>query len=142
MTDLSPISLPLKGSVLGVGVDIIEIERVRRLYERQGERFLARVYTPQESEYCLRCKQPGARLAARFAAKEAVAKAFSTGIGEYLNWTSIEVVNGERGEPTIRLDEKGEHLLGQVGGQGVAISLSHSDLQAIAFAVIIAQGGR
>ena len=131
------INLPLNGPVIGIGVDIIEIERVEAIYERQGERFLARVYTSQEREYCLKHKKPGARLAARFAAKEAVSKAFSTGISEHLNFTSIEVVVGERGQPLVRLDERGEKLLQEVGGSGVAISLSHSDVQAVAFAAII-----
>lgn len=134
---IPPIDLPLNGPVMGIGVDIIEIERVEAIYERQGERFLDRVYTSQEREYCLRHKKPGARLAARFAAKEAVSKAFSTGIGEHLNFTSIEVVVGVRGQPQVRLDAKGVKLLEEVGGSGVAISLSHSDIQAVAFAAII-----
>jgi len=135
--DTPSISLPLYGPVIGIGVDIIEIARVRDIYERQKERFLDRVYTSQEREYCLKHKDPAARLAARFAAKEAVAKAFTTGISEYLSFISIEVIIGERGQPSIRLDEKGEELLADVGGSGVAVSLSHSDIQAVAFAAII-----
>ena len=82
-------------------------------------------------------KFPHKHLAARFAAKEAVSKAFSTGIGDFLNWTSISVVSGSRGEPSIVLDEKGEALLEKVGGAAVAISLSHTDDTAIAFAAIV-----
>ena len=131
------ISLPFKGPVIGIGVDIVDIARIREIYERQGERFIARVFTEVEQEYCLRMKFPHKHLAARFAAKEAVSKAFSTGIGDFLNWTSISVVSGSRGEPSIVLDEKGEQLLENVGGAAVAISLSHTESTAIAFATIV-----
>jgi len=131
------ISLPFNGPILGIGVDIVDIARIREIYDRQGERFLARVFTETEQNYCLRMKFPHKHLAARFAAKEAVSKAFSTGIGDFLNWTSISVVSGSRGEPSIVLDEKGQALLERVGGSAVAISLSHTDDTAIAFATIV-----
>ncbi len=134
---MDAIDLPFKGPVLGVGVDIVSVSRIRDLIERQGERFLQRVYTPAELEYCSKFRDPSERYAARFAAKEAVAKAFTTGIGEHLNWTSVGVVSGERGQPTIELDELGKVLLYQVGGNHVAISLSHTADTAIAFACII-----
>ncbi|MEM9159992.1 MAG: holo-ACP synthase [Verrucomicrobiota bacterium] len=131
------ISLPFNGPILGIGIDIVDIDRIREIYDRQGERFLARVFTDVEQNYCLRMKFPHKHLAARFAAKEAVSKAFSTGIGDFLNWTSISVVSGSRGEPSIVLDDKGRSLLERVGGAAVAISLSHTDDTAIAFATII-----
>ncbi len=134
---MDAINLPFKGPVLGVGVDIVSVSRIRDLVERQGDRFLQRVYTPTELEYCAKFKDPSERYAARFAAKEAVAKAFTTGIGEHLNWTSVGVVSGERGQPEIELDELGKVLLYQVGGNHVAISLSHTDDTAIAFAAVI-----
>ncbi|EDY80701.1 holo-(acyl-carrier-protein) synthase [Verrucomicrobiia bacterium DG1235] len=134
---MDAISLPFKGPVLGIGVDIVSVSRIRELIERQGERFLNRVYTKAELEYCSKFKDPSERFAARFAAKEAVAKAFSTGIGEHLNWTSVGVVSGERGQPEVELDEKGKLLLYQVGGEHVAISLSHTEDSAIAFAVVV-----
>ncbi|NEQ66674.1 MAG: holo-[acyl-carrier-protein] synthase [Symploca sp. SIO2D2] len=131
------ISLPFNGPIMGIGVDIVDIARIREIYDRQGERFLARVFTETEQSYCLRMKFPHKHLAARFAAKEAVSKAFSTGIGDFLNWTSISVVSGTRGEPTIVLDEKGQELLRRVGGAAVAVSLSHTEETAIAFAAIV-----
>ncbi|MDQ8183081.1 holo-ACP synthase [Pelagicoccus sp. SDUM812005] len=134
---MDAINLPFKGPVLGIGVDIVSVSRIRGLIERQGDRFLNRVYTPVELEYCSRFKDPSERYAARFAAKEAVAKAFTTGIGEHLSWTSIGVVSGGRGQPEIELDELGQALLRQVGGKHVAISLSHTEDTAIAFASII-----
>src|SRR5690606_13877884 len=101
------IKLPHKGPVIGVGIDMVEIERIRKAIERHGDRFLKRVFTDGELGYCMDKKDPASSLAARFAAKEAVSKAFTTGIGEELNWTSIEVVRGSREEPAIALDGKG-----------------------------------
>src|SRR5690606_20134432 len=101
------IQLPPGGVVIGVGTDIIEVERIKSACERHGDRFLKRVYTEGERAYCMQMKNPYPHLAARFAAKEAVSKAFTTGIGEELAWTSIEVIKGTREEPLVRLDEKG-----------------------------------
>lgn len=134
---MDAIDLPFKGPVLGIGVDIVSVSRIRDLVLRQGDRFLQRVYTPTELEYCSKFKDPAERYAARFAAKEAVAKAFTTGIGEHLNWTSIGVVSGDRGQPLVELDEKGKLLLYQVGGENVVISLSHTADTAIAYATIL-----
>lgn len=130
-------ALPVSGPLLGVGVDIVDIDRIRDLRERQGNRFIQRVYTQVEQDYCLRMKFPDKHLAARFAAKEAVSKAFTTGIGERFNWTSIGVVVGERGQPEIELDDKGARFMESLGGIRVAISLSHTETTAIAFAVLI-----
>lgn len=134
---MDAIRLPCNGPVLGIGVDLVSVSRIRGLLERQGERFLTRVFTPEERAYCAKFRDPSERYAARFAAKEAVAKAFSTGIGERLGWTSISVVSGKRGQPEIVLDESGRALLAEVGGTQVAISLSHSEDSAIAFAVVV-----
>ena len=134
---MDAISLPFKGPVLGIGVDIVSVSRIRDLLERQGDRFVERVYTETEREYCTKFRDPAERFAARFAAKEAVAKAFSSGIGEQLNWKSVGIVSGERGQPEVHLDEKGKALLRQVGGENVAISLSHTEESAIAFAAIL-----
>ncbi|MCH6258877.1 holo-ACP synthase [Puniceicoccaceae bacterium K14] len=134
------ISLPLVGPVVGIGVDITDVSRIGEILDRQGKRFIERVFTEEEYEYCLSHKYSNKHFAARFAAKEAVAKAFSTGIGEYLNWTSVSVSRGDRGQPIVFLDEKGSALLKMVGGKGVSISLSHTDETAIAFAAIIGKG--
>ncbi len=131
------LQLPPGGILIGLGTDVIEISRVAGVYERQGERFLHRVFTEEERIYCLGMKHPEKHLAARFAAKEAVAKAFSTGIGAELGWTSMSVYHGERHEPLVRLDEQGRALLRQVGGTHVLLTLAHSDTVAIAFAAII-----
>jgi holo-[acyl-carrier protein] synthase len=135
------LSLPEGGIVRGVGTDLIECERIRRVFERQKERFLERVYTSEERDYCLKMKNPVPHLAARFAAKEAVSKCFTTGIGESLGWRSIEVVKGIREEPHIRLHGKGPELLKAIGGDAVLVSLSHTKNYGLAYAVLVARPG-
>lgn len=130
-------AIPPGGILLGLGLDVIEIERVRGVRERQGDRFLERVFTEEERTYCLGMKHPDKHLAARFAAKEAIAKAFTTGIGAELGWTSMSVYHGERHEPRVRLDAKGEAMLKKFGGTHVILSLSHSDTVASAVAAIV-----
>src|SRR6266850_1132912 len=89
--------------ILGVGIDIVEVERIEGSYERFGERFLNRILHPNEIKYCLSYKAPGPFLAARFAAKEAISKAFGTGIGSQLGWRDMEVGRKESGEPFVIL---------------------------------------
>ena len=131
------IDLPPGGILLGLGCDLIEVERIRGVLERQGERFLSRVFTDEERAYCDGMKHPHKHYAARFAAKEAVSKCFTTGIGAELGWKSISVYHGSRHEPLIRLDDKGGALLQGVGGSHVLVSLSHTESTAMAVAAIV-----
>ncbi len=131
------LQLPPGGILIGLGTDIIEIERVQGVRQRQGDRFLHRVFTEDERTYCLGMKYPDKHLAARFAAKEAISKAFSTGIGAELGWTSMSVYHGARHEPLVRLDEKGLALLHHVGGTRILLSIAHCDTVAMAVAAII-----
>ena len=140
MTAPGPIVLPPGGQLLGLGCDIIEVERIRGVWERQGDRFLSRVFTAEEQKYCLSLKHPHKHLAARFAAKEAVSKAFTTGIGAELGWTSISVYHGARHEPLVRLDEKGEALLRAVGATGIQLTLAHTETTAMAVAALVKHG--
>ena len=128
---------PPGGILLGLGSDLTDIERIRGVLERQGDRFLERVFTEEERAYCLGMKHPHKHLAARFAAKEAVSKAFTTGIGAELGWKSISVYHGLRHEPLIRLDAQGEALLKHVGGTQVLLTLSHTETAAMAVAAIV-----
>lgn len=130
-------SLPAGGTVRGVGVDLIECARLQSALERHGERFLQRVFTAGERAYCLGMKNPVPHLAARFAAKEAVAKCFTTGIGAELGWLSIEVVKGSREQPLIQLDAAGTHLLHSIGCRDVLISLAHTVHYGMAYALLI-----
>lgn len=134
---LPAVRLPAGGVVLGVGIDLIETSRIARALERHRERFLSTIFTDAERDYCERMKNPYPHYAARFAAKEAVSKAFSTGIGGYLKWRSIGVVHGERNAPHVALDELGEKLLQEVGGDGILISLSHTENYGQAVAMIV-----
>lgn len=137
MSDVPGFTLPPGGLLIGLGADLIEVERIRGVVERQGERFLKRVFTDEERAYCFGMKIPFPHLAARFAAKEAVSKAFTTGIGAELGWKSISVYHGVRHEPLVRLDEKGLELLKHVGASDVLLTLSHTQTAAMAVAALI-----
>jgi holo-[acyl-carrier protein] synthase len=134
-------TLPHRGILIGMGCDVIEVARVKGVVERQGERFLNRVFTEEERKYCSARAHPFNHLAARFAAKEAISKCFSTGIGAELGWKSASIYHGERMEPLVRLDEQGLALLQQVGASHVLISLSHTDTVAMAVAALIRSDG-
>jgi holo-[acyl-carrier protein] synthase len=125
--------------ILGVGIDIIEVGRIEGSYERFGERFVDRILLPNEISYCLSHKKPGPFLAARFAAKEAVSKAFGTGIGAQLGWQDIEVCRKPSGEPFVVLHGKGVALLQERNARAVLISLSHTQNHAAAVAVLETQ---
>jgi holo-[acyl-carrier protein] synthase len=125
------------GTILGLGCDLCEVERMRGVWERQGERFLAATFTAEERAYCLKMRDPAPFLAARFAAKEAVAKAFGTGIGAELGWQSIEVIHDERGAPSVRLDAQGQALLLARGAKDVLLTLSHTTTLAMAVAALV-----
>jgi holo-[acyl-carrier protein] synthase len=131
------LSLPPGGILVGLGADVIEVDRIRGIIERQGERFLARVFTDEERAYCSRMAHPHKHYAARFAAKEAVSKAFTTGIGAELGWRTASVYHGDRHQPLVRLDEKGGALLASVGATHVLLTLSHTETVAMAVAALV-----
>ncbi|MBN1680430.1 MAG: holo-ACP synthase [Anaerolineae bacterium] len=114
-----------------IGVDMIEVARIRRAMERHGERFFQRFYTPVEQE---QANQLPTRLAARFAAKEAVAKALGTGIGS-VQWTDIEVHSDTCRRPHIRLYGMAAQVAGELGLTTWEISMTHTDDFAMAFVV-------
>ena len=112
--------------ILGTGIDIVEVERIRNSYARFGERFIQRILRPAEIAYCLKHRDPGPSLAVRFAAKEAISKAFGCGIGAELGWHDMEVSRKETGEPFIIFHHGGLHLLQARQGRVVHLSLSHT----------------
>jgi holo-[acyl-carrier protein] synthase len=122
--------------ILGVGIDIIEVARIESSYAKFGERFLNRVLHPNEITYCLSHRAPGPFLAVRFAAKEAISKAFGTGIGAQLGWQDMEVVRRESGEPFVVLSDKGNLLMRARRATGLRISLSHTQNYAAAVAIL------
>jgi len=113
------------------GVDVVEVNRIDKAILRHGQRFFDRFYTSQE---LIDSEGQTPSLAARFAAKEAVAKALGTGIGE-VAWKDIEVVAGPRREPTLRLHGQARELAHSMGLTDWAISLSHTEQHAVAVAV-------
>ncbi len=119
-------------SLLGLGVDIVETGRIDRSLERFGERFLRRVFTEGEIVYCQRMKYPARHFAARFAAKEAVSKAFGTGIGRAMGWRDIDIHRKESGEPFVVLVGGAESLARERNVRSVWVSLSHTDHHAVA----------
>ena len=121
---------------LSVGVDIIELDRIRRVLERHGERFLTRVYTAEEiARYGDRLPE----LAARFAAKEAVSKALGVGLNHMsmhgIGWREVEVLPDPLGKPLLRLSGRAQQLAEEQGLSEWAISLSHGRDYAVAFVV-------
>jgi holo-[acyl-carrier protein] synthase len=122
--------------ILGSGIDLIEVERIENARQKHGERFLNRILLPAEASYCLSYKFPGPHLAARFAAKEAIAKAFGTGIGAQLGWLDMEIARKETGEPFVILHGKALELLAKRGARCVHITLSHTQKHATALAIL------
>jgi holo-[acyl-carrier protein] synthase len=127
--------------VLGTGIDIVETKRIAESVERFGDRFLNRCFWPEEVAYCRSMKAPAIHLAARFAAKEAVSKAFETGIGGQLGWKDMEIRKRDSGAPYVVLHGRGEELAKQRGVTGVFVSLSHTAEYAAAQAVIVSAAG-
>lgn len=126
-------------SVLGIGVDIVETVRIERSLEKFGDRFLHRVFTAGEIEYCQSMKFPARHLAARFAAKESVSKAFGTGIGKSMGWKDIEIKRHPHGEPFVILHGGAAALAAERGAGTILVSLSHADHYAVANAVLCAR---
>ena len=122
--------------ILGTGIDIIEVARVQASHERFGERFLNRILLADEIAYCLSHKMPGPFLAARFAAKEAISKAFGTGIGAQLGWRDMEIRRKESGEPFVVLHGKGRELFESRRAKQLLVSISHTDNYAAVTAVL------
>ncbi len=123
------------------GVDIIEIDRIKQSLEGSGDEFRDRIYTSSEIQYCEERK--AARYesyAARFSAKEAVSKAFGTGIGKRIGWKDIEIVNDSSGKPYVVLSGNGRQLFEEMKGISISLSLSHSRQYAVAYVVLEVQG--
>ena len=123
--------------IIGTGVDIVETARIRESVEKFGERFLQRCFLPGEIQYCQGMKFPALHFAARFAAKEAISKAFVTGIGQQLGWRDMEIRRRDSGEPYVILHGKGIELAARRGVTAIHVSLSHCQDYGAANAVIV-----
>ena len=122
--------------IVGMGVDVVDLERIRQALERTGERFVRRIYTPAEEEYCRRHRDPIPHFAVRFAAKEALFKALGTGWAKGVQWRDVEVDRSGGGAPRLLLrDEAHKHSLA-LGTTVVHCTLSHSEHSAVAVVIL------
>jgi holo-[acyl-carrier protein] synthase len=110
--------------VIGIGIDIIEIDRIKKSVDDYGNQFLEKVYTPGELEYCLAKKNKYQHLAARFAAKEAIYKAISSNWESELSWQDMEIINAPNGMPEVKFKGTLEKFLS--AEKSLKISMSHS----------------
>lgn len=117
----------------GIGTDIIEINRVGGIIEKYRDRFLDRIFTKREQEYCLRHSKYPQHFAGRFAAKEAIAKALGHGIGSEIGWLDIEILNDPQGKPAVMLSPD---LRSRLGEPKILLSISHSKEYATAVALV------
>ncbi|MDP4172652.1 MAG: holo-ACP synthase [Bacteroidota bacterium] len=120
--------------VIGIGIDIIEIDRIKQSVDRFGDKFLNKIFTEVELQYCLSKPNKYQHLAARFAAKEAVAKALSEGWDGGFNWKDIEIYNELSGKPSVKLYGKLDEYLGN--DKGLKLTMSHSQNYVTSFAIV------
>jgi holo-[acyl-carrier protein] synthase len=122
--------------IVGTGIDIAEVPRIAQSLARFGDRFLHRVYTENEIRYCESKANRVERYAARFAAKEATMKALGTGWNHGVRWRDIEVLRQPGGRPTIAFHGKAAEVAAKLGAAHVALSISHTEEQAIAQVIL------
>ena len=127
----------LPGRVLGMGVDIVECERIARMIEKHGDDFLTRVYTAGEISYCSPRKAAVQHYAGRWAAKEAILKALGTGWARGIQWTELEISNLVGGKPQAVLHGKAKEQASSLGIREVLISISHTAAHATATAIAV-----
>jgi holo-[acyl-carrier protein] synthase len=123
---------------MGLGIDLVEHDRIRSAIERWGGRFKNRVFLPREQTYCDSKAHPWRHYAGRFAVKEAVSKAFGSGIGEHINWLDIEVSRDETtGAPSVVLSPAARQYAATLGATRVLVSLSHAGRMTVAQALLL-----
>jgi holo-[acyl-carrier protein] synthase len=122
--------------IVGTGIEIAEVPRIREAIERHGERFLKRIFTEGEIQYCESKANRVERYAARFAAKEAGMKAIGTGWNHGVRWRDIEVARKPGGRPTLQLHGKAAEFAAKLGATNIALSLTHTAEQAIAQVIL------
>ncbi len=118
--------------LVGTGIDMIEIDRIAQSIARYGDRFLSRIFTPGEIAYCLRKKNSAESFAARFAAKEAGAKALGTGIQHGVTWKELEVRRLPGHRPNLYFSGRAREIAVQLGVRHISLSLTHSTTTAMA----------
>ena len=123
-------------SIIGIGIDLVDCARIENSIERFGDRFLKRIFTEGEIAYSQSMKFPARHLAARFAAKEALSKAFGTGIGKSMGWRDLDVQKRESGEPFVVLSGGADKMAQERGVAKVWISLSHTEQTGMATIIL------
>jgi len=121
--------------ISGIGIDLVKIKRITQAVDEHGERFINKIFTEKEQEYCLRYKNPYPKFANKFAVKEAVCKAFGLGIQEY-GWKNVEVINDKNGKPEVKLHSKAQNLFQSIKGKNILISVSDTEEYSMAFCII------
>lgn len=122
--------------IVGTGIDLAEVDRIRRAIERHGGRFIERIYTGGEIAYVERKANRFERYAARFAAKEAGMKAIGTGWSGGVRWQDFEVANLSSGKPTLKLHGVAAEVAAKLGVRSVALSITHTAQQGMAFVIL------
>jgi holo-[acyl-carrier protein] synthase len=122
--------------IVGLGADVVEIRRIRQALKHQGERFIRRIFTAAEQEFCEARRDPAPHYAVRFAAKEALFKALGTGWAKGLSWQDVEVVRREQDAPILVLSHAAEKQSRELGTRSIHLSLSHSDDSALAVVIL------
>ena len=123
--------------IFGIGIDVVEVERIASAIERHGEPFLAKLFTAAERTYCELQNKPALHYAARFAAKEAVSKALGTGIGGQAGWLDLEITRDPSGAPKLALQGSAADFANRNGITEIQISLTHAREYAAANAIAI-----
>jgi holo-[acyl-carrier protein] synthase len=118
--------------LVGTGIDLTEIPRIRNSIDRFGSRFLDRIFTASEKAYCQRKRNSAESFAARFAAKEAAAKALGTGISHGVNWLEIEVTREPSGRPGLKFHGRAAEIASRLGVTNAVLSLTHTGVLAMA----------
>jgi holo-[acyl-carrier protein] synthase len=122
--------------IVGTGVDLAEVDRIREAIERHGQRFIERIYTPAEIAYVERKANRYERYAARFAAKEAGMKAIGTGWRGGVRWRDFEVTNLPSGRPTLRFHGVAAQFADKLGVRNITLSITHTAVQAMAIVIL------
>jgi len=124
-------------NLIGIGIDVVEVSRIKSSLDEFDGRFQTKIFTEAERDYCAKQKRPELHFAGRFAAKEAIAKAFGTGIGKDIGWLDMEIIRRPSGEPEVKLSGSAAEYATKRGVQQVMVSLTHAKHYAAANAVIM-----
>lgn len=122
--------------IYGIGTDLVDVIRIKKILEKWGDRFIGKVYSRVEIDYCQKKAFPAIHFAARFAAKESFLKSLGIGLGMGVGLKSIELINNEQGSPLLKLHNRAEEMLREAGVTAVHVSLTHTSNYASAVVVL------